>query len=188
MVCVDEKSEQLLQQTRSPITLQPGRCAKQDYEYKRAGTRNIFVAVEPKGKHRFVEVTVRRTQSNFVAFVKNLLEKVYPAALTVHLVLDNLNTHFHQTFVDVLGEPAAAALLQRVEFHHTPKHASWLNMAEIEIGTMDQQCTGQRFATAPLLQTEVQQWQQRRNAEGRGIEWKFTPQDAARKLRRHYVA
>ncbi|MEK7993270.1 MAG: hypothetical protein AAB403_05640, partial [Planctomycetota bacterium] len=85
------------------------------------------------------------------------------------------------------GAPAAGALLERVEFHHTPKHASWLNMAEIEIGIMDRQCTGQRFATAPLLQTEVQQWQQRRNAEGRGIEWRFTQQDADRKLCRHYV-
>ena len=188
VVCVDEKSKQLLQQTRSPITLQPGRCAKQDYEYKRAGTRNIFVAIEPKGKRRFVEVTVRRTKSDFVAFVKTLLEKVYATALTVHLVLDNLNTHFRQTFVDVLGEPVATALLERVEFHHTPKHASWLNMAEIEIGIMDRQCTGQRFATAPLLQTEVQQWQQRRNDEGRGIEWKFTQQDADRKLGRHYAS
>ena len=127
VVCLDEKSKQLLQQTRPPITLQPGRCAKQDYEYKRAGTRNLFVAVEPKGKRRFVEVTARRTKSDFVAFVKNLLEKVYATALTVHLVLDNLNTHFRQTFVDVLGEPAATALLERVEF---PPHAQTRQLAE----------------------------------------------------------
>ena len=162
-------------------------CAHEDYEYKRAGTRNIFVAIEPKGKRRRVEVTARRTKVDFVAFVKNLLETVYATAITVHLVLDNLNTHFRQTFVDVLGEAAAAVVLQRVQFHYTPKHASWLNMAEIEIGIMDRQCTGQRIATAEMLHTEVEQWQQQRNAAGRGIDWKFTRQDADRKLCRHYV-
>jgi hypothetical protein len=187
VVCVDEKSKQLLRQTRAPIPVQPGHCAHEDYEYKRAGTRNIFMAIEPKGKRRRVEVTARRTKVDFVAFVRNLLETVYATALTVHLVLDNLNTHFRQTFVDVLGETAAAALLQRVQFHYTPKHASWLNMAEIEIGIMDRQCTGQRIATADLLQAEVAQWQQQRNTAGRGIEWKFTRQDADRKLCRHYV-
>lgn len=187
VVCVDEKSKQLLRQTRSPIPLQPGRCAKEDYEYKRAGTRNIFMAVEPKGGRRVVEVTSRRAKPDFVAFVKNLVENVYATAATVHLVLDNLNTHFRKTFVDVLGKPAATILLRRVKFHYTPKHASWLNMAEIEIGIMDRQCTGQRIATAELLKTELQSWQQQRNAAKRGIEWKFTRQDADRKLSRHYV-
>ena len=145
------------------------------------------MAVEPKGRRRCVEVTARRTKVDFVAFVKNLLETVYQTAVTVHLVLDNLNTHFRKSFVDVLGETAAAALLQRVQFHYTPKHASWLNMAEIEIGIMDRQCTGQRIATVELLQRELAQWQEQRNAAGRGIEWKFTRQDADRKLGRHYV-
>jgi hypothetical protein len=188
VICVDEKSKQLLRQTHSPLPSQPGRCAKEDYEYKRAGTRNIFVAVEPKGGRRLVEVTLRRAKSDFVSFVQHLVEEAYATAVTVHLVLDNLNTHFRQTFVDVLGEAAAAVLLRRVEFHYTPKHASWLNMAEIEIGIMDRQCTGQRLASAELLQTEVQCWQQQRNAESRRIEWKFTRQDADRKLCRHYVS
>lgn len=187
VVCVDEKSKQLLGQTRSPLPLQPGQCAKEDYEYKRAGTRNIFMAVEPKGGRRVVEVTARRAKPDFVWFVKHLVENVYAAAATVHLVLDNLNTHFRKTFVDVLGKPVATALLRRVTFHYTPKHASWLNMAEIEIGIMDRQCTGQRIATAELLQAEVQSWQQKRNAERRGIMWTFTRQDADRKLHRHYV-
>jgi len=185
---VDEKSKQLLRQTRSPLAAQAGRCAKEDYEYKRAGTRNIFMAVEPKGGRRVVAVTLRRTKLDFVSFVQDLVEKIYATAVTVHLVLDNLNTHFRKTFVDVLGEKAATVLLRRVEFHYTPKHASWLNMAEIEIGIMDRQCTGQRIANADLLQTEVQSWRQQRNAERRGIEWKFTRQDADRKLCRHYVA
>ena len=124
---------------------------------------------------------------DFVAFVQNLLQTVYSTALTVHLVLDNLNTHFRQTFVDVLGETAATKLLQRVQFHYTPKHASWLNRAEIEIGIMDRQGTGQRIATAELLHTELEHWQHQRNAAGRGIDWKFTRQDADRKLCRHYV-
>jgi len=188
VICVDEKSKQLLRQTRSPLPLQPGRCTKEDYEYRRAGTRNIFVAVEPKGGHRWVEVTLRRTKPDFVSFIQHLVENVYATAVTVHLVLDNLNTHFRQTFVDVLGEVAATVLLRRVEFHYTPKHASWLNMAEIEIGIMDRQCTGQRIASAELLQTEVQCWQQQRNAERRRIEWRFTRQDADRKLCRHYVS
>jgi DDE superfamily endonuclease len=187
VVCVDEKSKQLLRQTRSPLPLQPGRCAKEDYEYKRAGTRNIFMAVEPKGGRRVVEVTARRAKPDFVSFVKHLVENVYAAAETVHLVLDNLNTHFRKTFVDVLGKAAAGVLLRRVTFHYTPKHASWLNMAEIEIGIMDRQCTGQRIATVELLQTEVESWQQQRNAAKRGIEWRFTRQDADRKLSKHYV-
>ena len=187
VVCVDEKSKQLLRQTRTPITGQPGQCAREDYEYRRAGTRNIFVAVEPKGKRRCVDVTARRTKVDFVAFVSNLVETVYATAHTVHLVLDNLNTHFRKTFVDVLGETAAAALLRRVQFYYTPKHASWLNMAEIEIGIMDRQCTGQRIGTEELLRTEVAQWQQQRNDAGRGIEWKFTRQEADQKLSRHYV-
>ena len=187
VVCVDEKSKQLLRQTRTTITGKSGQCAREDYEYRRAGTRNIFVAVEPKGGHRRVEVTARRTKVDFVAFVKDLLETVYQTAVTVHLVLDNLNTHFRKSFVDVLGETAAAALLERVQFHYTPKHASWLNMAEIEIGIMDRQCTGRRIATVELLQRELAQWQEQRNAAGRGIEWKFTRQDADRKLSRHYV-
>jgi hypothetical protein len=188
VVCVDEKSKQLLRQTRAPITVESGRCAREDYEYRRNGTRNLFVAIEPKGKQRSVKVTVRRTKVDFVAFVKHLVETMYATALMIHIVLDNLNTHFRQTFVDVLGETAAALLLERVEFHYTPKHASWLNMAEIEIGIMDRQCTGQRIGTAELLEAEVGHWQQQRNAAGRGIEWNFTRQDADRKLCRHYVS
>ena len=113
VVCVDEKSKQLLRQTRAPIPAQPGQCAREDYEYKRAGTRNIFMAIEPKGKHRHVEVTARRTKIDFVAFVTGLLATVYATAIIVHVVLDNLNTHFRKTFVDVLGEEAAATLLVR---------------------------------------------------------------------------
>jgi hypothetical protein len=187
MVCLDEKSKQLLQQTRRPIPAVPGQVAKEDYEYKRAGTRNLFVAVEPKAGHREVAVTARRTKSDFVAFVQFLALEVYAQARKIHLVLDNLNTHFRASFEDVMGKESATAFLSRLEFHYTPKHASWLNMAEIEIGILDRQCTGRRIGSEAQLCSEVLAWEQRRNHEGRRIDWKFTRQDADRKLSRHYV-
>ena len=188
VVCVDEKSKQLLQQTRTPLAGRAGVVVREDYEYKRAGTRNLFVAVEPKGQHREVAVTARRTKVDFVNFVRGLVEQVYAGARKVHLVLDNLNTHFRASFETVLGVEAAQVLLARVEFHYTPKHASWLNMAEIEIGILERQCTGRRMANEAMLQSEVAQWQNRRNAERHGIEWTFSRQDADRKLGKHYVA
>ena len=188
VVCVDEKSKQLLQQTRRPLAGRAGVVAREDYEYKRAGTRNLFVAVEPKGQHREVAVTARRTKVDFVNFVRELVEGVYAGARKVHLVLDNLNTHFRASFEAVLGVEAAQVLLARVEFHYTPKHASWLNMAEIEIGILERQCTGRRMANEARLQSEVAQWQNRRNADRQGIEWTFSRQDADRKLGPHYVA
>ncbi len=187
VVCLDEKSKQLLQQTRRPIAAIPGQVAKEDYEYKRAGTRNLFVAVEPKGGRREVEVTQRRTKRDFVDFVNFLALEVYAQARKIHLVLDNLNTHFRASFEETMGVEAAAAFLSRLEFHYTPKHASWLNMAEIEIGILDRQCTGRRIGDEPALRSEVLAWEQRRNEAGCRIEWKFTRQDADRKLARHYV-
>ena len=186
VVCLDEKSKQLLGNTRTPLLLKPGACLKEDYEYKRAGTRNIFVAVEPKGGHREASVTARRTKADFVTFVLYLLQNFYSGAQKLHLVLDNLNTHFRGSFVAVLGA-AAAPILERLEFHYTPKHASWLNMAELEIGIMEKQCTGCRLGTEARLTSEVAAWQLRRNVEKCGIEWTFTRQKADNKLSRHYV-
>ena len=189
VVCLDEKSKQLLAQTRQPLAPRPGgQYAKEDYEYRRRGTRNIFVAVEPKGRYRLTQVTGRRTKSDFVAFVQHLVSKVYAIARTVHLVLDNLNTHFRQTFIDVLGSEPANQLLERVAFHYTPKHASWLNMAEIEIGIMNRQCTGQRLENEALLRSEVLAWETKRNQEKQGIDWTFSRQDADRKMSHHYVS
>jgi len=188
VVCMDEKSKQLLNDMRTPLPLKPGVLAKQDYEYKRAGTCNLFVAVEPKGERRIVEVTARRTKVDFVDFVCRLLKAVYARARKVHLVLDNLNTHFRSSFEEALGHKAATALLRRIEFHYTPKHASWLNMAEIEIGILERQCLGRRLKDQATITLEVVAWQQRRNADHCGIEWSFTRQDADRKLSRHYVS
>jgi len=187
VVCLDEKSKQLLQQTRRPIAMIPGQIAKEDYEYKRAGTRNLFLAVEPKAGHREVAVTCRRAKPDFVGFVRYLASEVYAQARKIHLVLDNLNTHFRASFEEVMGLEAAAIFLSRLEFHYTPKHASWLNMAEIEIGILDRQCTGRRIGDETRLCAEVLAWEQRRNEAGCRIDWKFTRQDADNKLSRLYV-
>ena len=187
VVCLDEKSKQLLAQTRSVLAAGPGQIAKEDYEYKRAGTRNLFVAVEPKAGHREVEVTRRRTKQDFVEFVRYLAVEVYAQVRKLHLVLDNLNTHFRTSFEEVMGVEAATVFLARVQFHYTPKHASWLNMAEIEIGILDRQCTRRRIGDEVCLRSEVLAWEQQRNQARCRIDWKFTRQDADQKLSRHYV-
>ena len=188
VVCIDEKSLQLIGHSRQPLPMQAHRPAKEDYEYTRNGTTNLFVAVEPKAGQRIVAVTERRAKLDFVSFIQDLLTGVYAKARRVHLVLDNLNTHFRKCFEDVLGKRPADKLLRRVQFHYTPKHASWLNMAEIEIGILVRQCLNRRIENRQALAREVAAWQQDRNELGQTIEWKFTRQDADRKLGTHYVS
>jgi hypothetical protein len=188
VICLDEKSKQLLKETRDPLSAKPGTAAKQDYEYERAGTCNIFVAVEPRGQRRLAQVTARRTKVDFVGFVCRMLRNGYSHAHKVHLVLDNLNTHLRSSFEEVLGVKTAATLLRRIQFHYTPNHASWLNMAEIEIGILQRQCLARCAAEQTTLAAQVAAWQRRRNAARCGIEWTFTRRDADRKLRRHYVS
>jgi DDE superfamily endonuclease len=188
VICIDEKSKQLIRDSRRGLPMRPGAPAKYDYEYVRGGTCNVFVAVEPKGGCRVLKVTERRTTPEFVGFVRQLLERTYASARKVHLVLDNLNTHFRSCFDEVLGRSAARALLRRVQFHYTPKHASWLNMAEIEISILERQCLGRRLIDRATARREVNAWERRRNAERRGIDWTFTRQDADRKLGHHYVS
>lgn len=188
VVCVDEKSTQLLRDSRPSLPMRPGTPLRQDYEYVRGGTANLFVAVEPKAGRRIVAVTEHRGKRDFVAFARHLLQRVYRKARRIHLVVDNLDTHFRGCFEDVLGVQAARQLLRRVVFHHTPKHASWLNIAEIEIAALTRQCLQRRLPDQDTLRSEVYAWQRRRNAERRTIEWTFTRQDADRKLRRHYVS
>lgn len=188
VVCLDEKSKQLLGDSRAPLPIRPGMPVRRDYEYVRAGTCNLFVAVEPRGGNRTVVVTDRRAKIDFVAFVQYLLEKVYAKARRVHLVMDNLNTHFRKCFEEVLGVRKAKELLRRAVFHYTPKHASWLNMAEIEIGILDRQCLDRRLPNRDILVAEVDAWQRRRNADKRGITWSFTRQDADGKMAQHYVS
>jgi DDE superfamily endonuclease len=187
VICMDEKSLQLIGHSREPLSMASHSPAKEDYEYERNGTTNLFVAVEPKAGQRIVSVTEHRGKVDFVVFVGELLSGVYAKARRVHLVLDNLNIHFKKCFDDVLGKRTAAKLLRRVQFHYTPKHASWLNMAEIEIGILSRQCLNRRIASRQLLCSEVDAWQHARNAQAQTIEWKFTRQDADQKLGSHYV-
>jgi hypothetical protein len=187
VICIDDKSLQLLAHSREPLPMKPGKPAKQDYEYKRNGTTNLFVAIEPKAGHRLVTETEHRAKPDFLGFVSELLTGAYAQAKPVHLVLDNLNTHFRRTFEDVLGQRAASKLLRRAQFHYTPKHASGLNMAEIEIGILSRQCLDRRIPSRMALQSEVNAWQRERNIQKRTIKWSFTRQDADRKLSHRYV-
>lgn len=187
VVCVDEKSLQILAHSRTPMVMMPGKVRKEDYEYERRGTVNLFVAVEPKAGRRKVVVTDRRGKTDFVAFIKHLLATTYKNVRRLHVVLDNLNTHFRKTFIDVLGKSEACKLLRRVRFHYTPKHASWLNMAEIEIGVLSRQCLATRFATREALHRNVKAWEKRRNRQRCPLEWTFTRQKADAKLSHHYV-
>lgn len=188
IVCMDEKSKQLLEDNRQPLKARPGTLEKYDYEYKRKGTCNIFVAVEPKGGKRVVKVTDTRTKKDFAEFVEELVEKYFAKAKYIQLILDNLNTHFEGSLIETFGKRKAQRLLKKIRFIYTPKHASWLNMAEIEINIMDRQCTGGRIASKETLESNVTIWSKERNKNKSKIEWKFTRQDADKKLSKHYVS
>ncbi len=188
LVCMDEKSKQLLEDSRQPIKAKPGKLEKYDYEYKRKGTCNIFVAVAPQAGVRIIKVTDTRTKEDFAYFVEDLVEKHFRKATYIQLVLDNLNTHFEGSLIETLGKRKATRLMKKIKFIYTPKHGSWLNMAEIKINIMDRQCTGGRIESKKLLESNVMIWSKERNRKQCEIEWKFTRQDADKKLSKHYVA
>jgi hypothetical protein len=186
-VCIDEKPKQLLGDSRAPVPMEPGHAAKHDYEYVRRGRANIFMAVEFKAGRRTTRVTSRRTKRDFAKFVKHLVDRVYPDAEVIRLVVDNLNTHNGSSFFETYPAEEAQRILDRIEFHYTPVHASWLNVAEIEIGVMDAECTGRRIPDKETLRGEVSAWTNRRNRLKKKIEWRFTRQKADEKLSRYYV-
>lgn len=187
VICVDEKSKQLIEETRRPIPMKPGQAAKYDYEYIRRGTRNIFVAVEPKGGRRTVKVTKTRKKVDFARFVRTLVKNRYPKATEIRIVLDNLNTHFENSFYETFAKEEADEILSKVAFYYTPQHASWLNMAEIEINIMDRQCLGGKIGNENLLKQQINSWTKDRNKRRKTIVWKFTKQDADKKLSKHYA-
>ena len=170
VICIDEKSLQLIGHSRQPLPIAPGAPRKEDYEYTRNATTNLFVAVEPKAGQRIVCVTERRAKVDFVAVVDELPTGAYAKARRIHLVLDNLNTHFRKCSEDVLGKRSAEKLLRRVVFRYKPKHASWLNMAEIEIGILSRQCLDRRIQNRELLEHEVTAWQRDQNESQKTIE------------------
>jgi hypothetical protein len=186
VVCFDEKSYQLLADSRPAIVLRPKHPRRQDYEYRRHGTRNLFVMVEPLAGQRQVLLTKRRTKADFAHAVRYLVDVVYPDAKCIELVLDNLNTHTYQALVQTFGILEANRIMRRVCFHYTPIHASWLNMAEIEIGILSRQCLRRHIASEQMLQTELSAWQQFRNTHFAKIHWSFSLKDARRVFAKHY--
>jgi len=188
IVCMDEKSKQLISDVRATIPLKPGSKEKYDYEYKRNGTRNIFVAVEPFGGKRKIKVTKTRKKNDFALFIKELVDQQYSHTKGIRLVLDNLNTHFTSSFYQTFTDKEAERILGKIDFYYTPKHASWLNMAEIEINMLDRECLARRIGDPEKLEAEIRAWEKQRNREQKKISWSFKKQDADRKLSKYYVA
>jgi hypothetical protein len=185
-VCVDEGGKQLIGDIREPLPVRPGSPAKEDSEYARHGTANLFMAFEPLAGRRVVEVTDRRTAVDFARFLKRLLDEVYPAAAKVVLVTDNLNTHGPGSLYEAFDPTEARRLADRIEWHYTPKHGSWLNMAEIELSVLARQCLDRRIPGREALAREVAAWVAGRNADLVGAAWRFTTADARIRLKKLY--
>ena len=187
VICVDEKPKQLLEDSKTPIPMKKGYSKKVDYEYVRHGSINIFVGVDFKGGKRCIKVTKRRTKQDFAKFIKHLVNVTFKNANTLHIVLDNLNTHFINSFYETFNKEEAEVILSKIVFHYTPVHASWLNVAEIEINVMDMECTGRRIQSKKMLVNEIGEWRKERNQQKKKIDWSFTRNDADRKLSKYYV-
>lgn len=186
VVCMDEKPYQLLAHARDPILAKPGQDLREDSEYVRHGTCSIFVWVEPLAGWRRVHALPRRTRIDWASQVKELLNVDYPDADKVVLVMDNLNTHGIASLYEAFEPQEALALAQRLEIHHTPKHGSWLNIAEIELSALTRQCLDRRISDLGVLNTELAAWQASTNTDQRQIDWQFTTDDARIKLRHLY--
>ena len=187
MVCMDEASKQLIAEVREPLPARPGSVAKQDSEYERRGTANVFMAVEPLAGKRTVQITDRRTKVDWALFIKFLLLTVYPEAALVVLVMDNLNTHGIGSLYEAFDPATARALASRLEIHHTPKHGSWLNMAEMELSALSRQCfKGRRIPASETLSRELEAIVKERNKRAIKFKWQFTVEKAREKLNRHY--
>ena len=186
VVCFDETSTQLLAEVREPLPPQPGRPRRQDYEYRRAGTRNIFLTCEPLAGWRHVAITERRTMADFARQMQWLVDTAYPHAPVIRVVLDNLNTHRMASLYETFPAAEARRIVKRLELHHTPKHASWLNMAEIEFSVLARDCLKGCNPDDAALGRAVSTYVARRNAAKAAIDWKFSTQDARSKLHRLY--
>jgi DDE superfamily endonuclease len=182
----DETSKQLIKETHVPLPAQPGQAARYDYEYERNGTRNLFLFVEPQAGWRHVVVTEQRTMIDFAQQMKWLVDEGYPTAEKIRVVLDNLNTHRPASLYAAFPPEAARRLLTKLEFHYTPKHGSWLNMAEIEFSVLQRQCLKRRIPDAAALTRAIAAWETRRNAQQATIDWRFSIPDARKKLHRLY--
>jgi hypothetical protein len=186
LVCMDETSKQLLADTREPIPAQPGQPQRVDYEYKREGVADLFMFFEPLTGKRLVKVTDQRTRKDWAIAMQELANRRYPLAKKIVIVMDNLNTHTPASFYETFEPQEARRLTERFEFHYTPKHGSWLNMAEIELGVLIRQCLSRRIPDKTTLQKEVKAWQMDRNAKVVKVDWRFTTADARIKLKHLY--
>jgi transposase len=186
VVCVDESPVQLIGETRSPLPPAPGQVERVDYEYRRCGTVNLFVFLDAHRPWRKVKVTERRTAADFAQCMRELVEVHYPQAERIRLVMDNLSTHTAGSLYEAFSAPQAHRILQRLEFHFTPKHASWLNMVEIEIGVLKGQCLDRRIDTREVIEQEIAAWEHERNAAGAQVRWMFTTENARTKMGRAY--
>ena len=186
VICFGETSTQLLSETRPPLPPRPGLPRRQDYEYRREGTRNLFLACEPLAGWRQVTVTQRRTMQDFAHQMRWLVDEAYPEISVVRVVLDNLNTHRTASLYENFPAAEARRIARRLEFHYTPKHGSWLNMAEIEFSVLSRSCLKQRLPDEQALRRETQALVRERNAARTGINWRFKTQDARSKLHRLY--
>lgn len=185
VVCMDESPRQLIREAHESLPCRPGRIQRYDYEYERCGVCNIFMAVEPLGGRRIVRVTERKTKRDWAMFLEEIARH-YEYAEKITLVMDNLNTHKAGSLYETFIPSKAKSLLDRFEFVYTPKHGSWLNMAEIELNVLIKQCLSRRIGSIELMSKEVNYWQKQRNTFGAKIDWQFTTDDARIKLKRLY--
>jgi len=186
LVCMDESNKQLVGEVHAPLAAAPGRGQIIDHEYVRNGVAEIFLEVEPLSGRRHVEITEQRTRKDWAMFIKGMLDERYPQATKVRLVMDNLNTHSAASLYEAFEPEEAWRLAQRLEIHFTPKHGSWLNIAEIELGVLSRQCLDRRMESTAVVRQECSSWDRQRNAQQKGVDWRFTTADARIKLKRLY--
>lgn len=186
VVCMDESPKQLIRQTRMPISRKPGKHAREDYEYARNGVANIFMANEPLKGKRYIKIKPSKTKKDWAHFVRYIADKLYPRADKILLVMDNLNTHKPSALYETFPPQEAKRIWDRFEFIYTPKHGSWLNMAEIELNVLMGQCLKRRIDNMATIRKEVKAWEQHRNNNKAKINWQFKTDDARIKLKRLY--
>ena len=185
-VCMDEASKQLVSEVIQPIPAKMGQPEIYDYEYERQGVANLFILFEPLRGWREIKITERRTKQDWAWLIKELVDVHYPEAETIRLVMDNLNTHMPSSLYETFQPAEAKRILNKLEIHYTPKHGSWLNMAEIELSVLSRQCLDRRIPDALTLTKEVNAWQKDRNNKGTTMNWRFTTADARIKLKKLY--
>jgi len=185
-ICFDEKPYQLIGETRIPLPPEPGKPLRYDYGYQRNGTANLFIILEPAAGQRHIVVTQRRTKEDFAGMMRLIADELYPDAIKIRIVMDNLNTHNPSSLYERFEPEEARRILRRLEFHYTPKHASWLNMAEIEISVLSGQCIGRRIGDTETLKKEISAWEKERNKQSAKVIWRFTNTEARVRLERLY--